>query len=232
MFGHLLLGYDRTTDVSHAKAPKSVIRHSLGVFPFRQPVSRPNHWKFLFRGYLLILRVLHNLSDNWLYIFAAAISKLKTIWLASAIEQQDSYRPPFVDGGMAKEEFIRVGTTLYKIVEQTEIERGMCEETHRMEQRDQDRITARITRWKTASMTAASAPYPNNNGYRSVVGKFLNLRTIDYRTGVRIYRTVQSLVRYTSSGEQYELGEMDYLQLLCNPFRSCSSCCYRKMEEK
>ena len=35
----------------------------------------------------------------------------------SAIEQQDSHRPPS-DGGMAKEEFIRVGTTLYKIVEQ------------------------------------------------------------------------------------------------------------------
>ena len=35
----------------------------------------------------------------------------------SAIEQQDSHRPPS-DGGMAKEKFIRVGTTLYKIVEQ------------------------------------------------------------------------------------------------------------------
>ena len=35
----------------------------------------------------------------------------------SAIEQQDSHRSPS-DGGMAKEEFIRVGTTLYKIVEQ------------------------------------------------------------------------------------------------------------------
>ncbi len=29
----------------------------------------------------------------------------------SAIEQQDSHRPPS-DGGMAKEEFIRVGTTV------------------------------------------------------------------------------------------------------------------------
>ena len=34
----------------------------------------------------------------------------------SANKQQDSHRPPS-DGGMAKEEFIRVGTTLYKIVE-------------------------------------------------------------------------------------------------------------------
>lgn len=41
----------------------------------------------------------------------------------SAIEQQDSHRPPS-DGGMAKEEFIRVGTTLYKIVEQPRQNRG------------------------------------------------------------------------------------------------------------
>ena len=41
----------------------------------------------------------------------------------SAIEQQDSHRPPS-DGGMAKEEFIRVGTTLYKIVEQPRLNGG------------------------------------------------------------------------------------------------------------
>ena len=37
----------------------------------------------------------------------------------------DSHRP-LTDGGMAKEEFIRVGTTLYKIVEQ--IGRASCRE--------------------------------------------------------------------------------------------------------
>ena len=41
----------------------------------------------------------------------------------SAIEQQDSHRPPS-DGGMAKEEFIRVGTTLYKIVKQPRLNGG------------------------------------------------------------------------------------------------------------
>ena len=41
----------------------------------------------------------------------------------SAIEQQDSHRPPS-DGGMAKEEFIRVGTMLYKIVEQPRLNGG------------------------------------------------------------------------------------------------------------
>ena len=35
----------------------------------------------------------------------------------------DSHRPP-TDGGMAKEEFIRVGTTLYKIVEQPKLNGG------------------------------------------------------------------------------------------------------------
>ena len=32
----------------------------------------------------------------------------------TAKETKDSHRPP-TDGGMAKEEFIRVGTTLYKL---------------------------------------------------------------------------------------------------------------------
>ena len=41
----------------------------------------------------------------------------------SAHKQQDSHRPPS-DGGMAKEEFIRVGTTLYKIVEQPKLNGG------------------------------------------------------------------------------------------------------------
>ena len=35
-----------------------------------------------------------------------------------------------------KEEFIRVGTTLYKLVNQPPSERWLCEETHRVEQRD------------------------------------------------------------------------------------------------
>ena len=49
----------------------------------------------------------------------------------SAIEQQDSHRPPS-DGGMAKEEFIRVGTTLYKIVEQPRLNGGYVKKHGRM----------------------------------------------------------------------------------------------------
>lgn len=36
---------------------------------------------------------------------------------------KDSHRPP-KDGGMAKEEFIRVGTTLYKLVNQPRLNGG------------------------------------------------------------------------------------------------------------
>ena len=41
----------------------------------------------------------------------------------SANKQQDSHKPPS-DGSVAKEEFIRVGTTLYKIVEQPKLDGG------------------------------------------------------------------------------------------------------------
>ena len=41
----------------------------------------------------------------------------------TAKESKVSHRPPS-DGGMAREEFIRVGTTLYKIVEQPRLNGG------------------------------------------------------------------------------------------------------------
>jgi hypothetical protein len=41
----------------------------------------------------------------------------------TAEKSKDSHRPP-MDNGMAKEEFIRVGTTLYKIVEQPKLNGG------------------------------------------------------------------------------------------------------------
>ena len=37
---------------------------------------------------------------------------------------------------ISKEEFIRVGTTLYKLVEQPRLNGGYVKETHRVEQRD------------------------------------------------------------------------------------------------
>ena len=129
----------------------------------------------------------------------------------SAIEQQDSHRSPS-DGGMAKEEFIRVGTTLYKIVEQPRLNGGYMKK--------------RIA-WNNETLRQdygkdyiGSVPkydgfctVPEHIGYRSVVGKFLNLyEPIDHRPQEGDLSHIQSLVRHIF-GEQYELG-MDYLQLL------------------
>ena len=129
----------------------------------------------------------------------------------SAIEQQDSHRPPS-DGGMAKEEFIRVGTTLYKIVEQPRLNGGY--------------VKKRIA-WNNETLRQdygkdyiGSVPkydgfctVPEHIGYRSVVGKFLNLyEPIDHRPQEGDLSHIQSLVRHIF-GEQYELG-MDYPQLL------------------
>ena len=129
----------------------------------------------------------------------------------SANKQQDSHRPPS-DGGMAKEEFIRVGTTLYKIVEQPKLNGGY--------------VRKRIA-WNNETLRQdygkdyiGSVPkydgfctVPEHIGYRSVVGKFLNLyEPIDHRPQEGDLSHIQSLVRHIF-GEQYELG-MDYLQLL------------------
>ena len=129
----------------------------------------------------------------------------------SAIEQQDSHRPPS-DGGMAKEKFIRVGTTLYKIVEQPRLNGGY--------------VKKRIA-WNNETLRQdygkdyiGSVPkydgfctVPEHIGYHPVVGKFLNLyEPIDHRPQEGDLSHIQSLVRHIF-GEQYELG-MDYLQLL------------------
>ncbi len=71
---------------------------------------------------------------------------------------------------------------------------------------------ARTTSAEFPSKTA-SAQYPNIIGYRSVVGKFLNLyEPIDHVLRQGDFPSVRSLLRHIF-GEQYELG-LDYLQLL------------------
>ena len=129
----------------------------------------------------------------------------------SAIEQQDSHRPPS-DGGMAKEEFIRVGTMLYKIVEQPRLNGGY--------------VKKRIA-WNNETLRQdygkdyiGSVPkydgfctVPEHLNYRPIVGKFLNLyEPIDHHPKEGDFSYIRSLVRHIF-GEQYELG-MDYLQLL------------------
>ena len=113
---------------------------------------------------------------------------------------------------MAKEKFIRVGTTLYKIVEQPRLNGGY--------------VKKRIA-WNNETLRQdygkdyiGSVPkydgfctVPEHIGYRSVVGKFLNLyEPIDHRPQEGDLSHIQSFVRHIF-GEQYELG-MDYLQLL------------------
>ena len=129
----------------------------------------------------------------------------------TAKETKDSHRPP-TDGGMAKEEFIRVGTTLYKLVNQPRLNGGY--------------VKKRIV-WNNETLRQdygkdyiGSVPkydgfctVPEHIGYRSVVGKFLNLyEPIDHRPQEGDLSHIQSLVQHIF-GEQYELG-MDYLQLL------------------
>ena len=129
----------------------------------------------------------------------------------SANKQQDSHKPPS-DGSVAKEEFIRVGTSLYKIVEQPRLNGGY--------------VKKRIA-WNNETLRQdygkdyiGSVPkydgfctVPEHIGYRPVVGKFLNLyEPIDHRPKEGDFSHIQSLIRHIF-GEQYELGR-DYLQLL------------------
>ncbi|WP_165157700.1 primase-helicase family protein [Parabacteroides sp. ZJ-118] len=129
----------------------------------------------------------------------------------TAKEEKDRHRPSS-DGGMAKEEFIRVGTTLYKIVEQPRLNGGY--------------VKKRIA-WNNETLRQdygkdyiGSVPkydgfctVPEHVRYQPVIGKFLNLyEPIDHRPKEGDFSHIQSLVQHIFGG-QYELG-MDYLQLL------------------
>ena len=129
----------------------------------------------------------------------------------TAKESKNSHRPP-TDGSMASEEFIRVGTTLYKIVDQPTLNGGY--------------VRKRIA-WNNETLRQdygkdylATVPkydgfctVPEHVSYRPVIGKFLNLyEPIDHQPKKGDFPHIQSLIRHIF-GEQYELG-MDYLQLL------------------
>ena len=113
---------------------------------------------------------------------------------------------------ICKEEFIRVGTTLYKLVNQPRLNGGF--------------VKKRIA-WNNETLRQdygkdyiGSVPkydgfctVPEHIGYRSVVGKFLNLyEPIDHVPRQGDFPSIRSLLHHIF-GEQYELG-MDYLQLL------------------
>ncbi len=111
-----------------------------------------------------------------------------------------------------REQFIRVGTTLYKIVNQPSLSGGYIKK----------RIPWNIEtlRQDYGKDYMASVPkydgfctVPQHLDYQPVVGKFLNLyEPISHKPMQGTFPYVESLVHHIF-GEQYELG-MDYLQLL------------------
>ena len=133
-----------------------------------------------------------------------------------------SHKPPS-DGGMAKEEFIRVGTTLYKIVEQPRLSGGYVKkripwnnETLRQDY-GKDYI-GNVPKYD------GFCTVPEHIGYRPVIGKFLNLyEPIDHQPQEGDFPSIRSLVEHIF-GEQYELGRTICNCSTCNPFRSCQFC--------
>ncbi len=114
--------------------------------------------------------------------------------------------------GNFENEVIRVGTTTLQVSEPAPSERRLCEEAHRVEQRNTaaglrqglSRHRAEVRRLRTV---------PDHVDYRPVVDKSLNLyEPIGHRPQQGEFPCIRSLVRHIF-GEQYELG-MDYLQLL------------------
>ena len=129
----------------------------------------------------------------------------------TAKETKDSHRPP-TDGGMAKEEFIRVGTTLYKLVNQPRLNGGYVKKrivwnNETLRQDYGKHYLATVPKYD------GFCTVPEHVSYQPVVGKFLNLyEPIDHKPMEGDFPSIRSLVEHIF-GEQYELG-MDYLQLL------------------
>lgn len=110
------------------------------------------------------------------------------------------------------EQFIRVGTTLYKVVWKPKLNGGYIKkrilwnnETLRQDY-GKDYIG-------TVSKYDGFCTVPNHVDYQPVVDKFLNrYEQIDHKPEQGEFPCIQSLVKHIF-GEQYDLG-MDYLQLL------------------
>ena len=113
---------------------------------------------------------------------------------------------------IGKEEFIRVGTTLYKLVNQPRLNGGYVKKrivwnNETLRQDYGKHYLATVPKYD------GFCTVPDHVNYRPVVDKFLNLyEPIDHKPMEGVFPSIQSLVRHIF-GEQYELG-MDYLQLL------------------
>ena len=129
----------------------------------------------------------------------------------TAKETKDSHRPP-TDSGIAKEEFIRVRTTLYKLVNQPRLNGGYVKKrivwnNETLRQDYGKHYLATVPKYD------GFCTVPEHVNYQPVVGTFLNLyEPIDHQPQEGDFPFIRSLVEHIF-GEQYELG-MDYLQLL------------------
>ena len=113
---------------------------------------------------------------------------------------------------MQKEEFIRVGTTLYKLVDQPRLNGGYVRKriVWNAETLRQDHGRDYLA---TVPKYDGFCTVPEHVNYQPVVGKFLNLyEPITHKPIEGDFPSIRSLVEHIF-GEQYELG-MDYLQLL------------------
>ena len=111
-----------------------------------------------------------------------------------------------------KEEFIRVGTTLYKLVNQPRLNGGYVKKRipWNVETLRQDYGKGFMA---TVPKYDGFCTVPSHVNYQPVVDKFLNLyEPIGHKPVQGDFPHICSLVRHIF-GEQYELG-MDYLQLL------------------
>ena len=113
---------------------------------------------------------------------------------------------------ISKEEFIRVGTTLYKLVNQPRLNGGYVKKrivwnNETLRQDYGKHFLATVPKYD------GFCTVPDHVNYRPVVDKFLNLyEPINYKPMEGDFPSIRSLVEHIF-GEQYELG-MDYLQLL------------------
>ena len=113
---------------------------------------------------------------------------------------------------IAKEEFIRVGTTLYKLVNQPRLNGGYVKKrivwnNETLRQDYGKHYLATVPKYD------GFCTVPEHVNYQPVVGKFLNLyEPITHQPQEGDFPSIRSLVEHIF-GEQYELW-MDYLQLL------------------
>ena len=111
-----------------------------------------------------------------------------------------------------REEFIRVGTTLYKIVNQPRLDGGYVKKriVWNNETLRQDYGKDYLA---TVPKYDGFCTVPDHVDYKPVIGKFLNLyEPTDHQPRQGDFPCIRSLVEHIF-GEQYELG-LDYIQLL------------------